>query len=391
MNVLPAALVKFAVSSPFFIFLSVWVLVVFLYSWNLSYLQIFEWHQIAGVVLLIVIPFLIAFAFSFAILKLSNVRKLNQVEVNPTYHEGRVSLLFWIFLAVTLFEIAISGYVPLFAMYSGRQVSQFEFGISGLHGFVLALGSLIATSAYYFYLKNGNKKNILFILMVLGVFAILVTRKMIILAFLQIVFVYFSVRDRIPVKMLGVVTVLAIFVVLVFGWIGDIRTGRDLFLSLSNPRVEYPSWLPSGFMWVYMYITTPILNLTNALVSEIQPSHDLQFACGLMPRIVRGAFGCPIESGFDNDYQISGAFNVATGYISLYQSWGTLGIAAFSSFHGVTAALASVFRCRGLKGILFYAVIMQITVLLLFGNGFLNLNVLAQFPLILFIFSRFKA
>jgi hypothetical protein len=129
------------------------------------------------------------------------------------------------------------------------------------------------------------------------------------------------------------------------------------------------------------------LTFTNLINMSLPPTGDLSFACGLAPGFFRDMLlGCGGKLGFDNVYQLSGAFNVATGYAGLYLSWGALGVALFSAIHGVISAHAFACKECGVGGKLFYVITMQITVLMVFGNGFFNLNVLGQYFL-LYLFS----
>jgi oligosaccharide repeat unit polymerase len=282
-------------------------------------------------------------------------------------------------MLIILLETAIEGYIPLLSMMSGSSISHFDFGISSLHGFCLALGALNTGLLFYIFLKTRSREQIILIFAHLIIFALLVTRKMIVISLIQMFFIYLCMK-KINISKKTIPIFLALVVsVFIFGWIGDARTGRDLFLSLANLNFYYPEWMPSGLIWVYIYCVTPILNLTNALYSYTSFSNDLQFICSMVPSVFRSGLACSSSLGFDNEYQISGAFNIATGYIPLYESWGKIGIIIFSFIHGVVASYVTTsFKMNALK-IVFYALFMQTTILLIFSNGFLNLNVLAQF------------
>lgn len=382
--------------SPLGVYLCSWLLVLVLYSLRLSELQSYGMAEIAAAALIFIVPFcvfyLVGLAFFGAVRELfvktaSGSSPSGQVQAG--LWASRVNLMCAVFFVLVLLETIVAGYIPLLSMMGGRQISHFSFGISSIHGLVLALGSLLATASFYCYLRGAGKRYLWLSLACLGVFALLVTRKMIVVSVLQMLFVWILARGVPSLGRIALMLAAGIIVICVFGWIGDVRTGRELFLSLSNPAFHYPDWMPSGFMWVYMYLVTPILNFTNATHVIGQFSNDASFTCSLWPRVVRGAMGCiEVEDAFALPYQVSGAFNVATGYINIFMSLAAPGVAAFSALHGLIAAWILAFRSSRITKVVVYSVVMQITLLMVFGNGFLNLNVLAQIPLTWIIFAR---
>jgi oligosaccharide repeat unit polymerase len=252
---------------------------------------------------------------------------------------------------------------------------------------------MLATANFYNYIKYKNGRSLYLCIAILITFAAIVTRKMIIVSSLQIVVVYYLLGGGIRLKSISLVLLSVVVVSVIFGVIGDIRTGRELFLSLSRPSFEYPDWLPSGLMWVYIYMVTPILNLTNAIYTVNIDKTNLDFICQLLPSVVRYSSGCVVEevSQFDKAYQLSGAFNVATGYISIYLSQDKFGVIIFSFLHGIFCAFIYNTLNGRMRSVMLFSIVTQINLLMIFGNGFLNLNVVSQIPMILMFFpSKFR-
>jgi len=382
--------------SPLIVYLCSWLLVLVLYSLRLSELQSYGMAEIAIAAMIFIVPFCIFYLVGLAFFRA--VRELfGKSTSGPSLSThgqvglwaSRVNGMCAVFFMLVVLETIVAGYIPLLSMIGGAQISHFSFGISSIHGLVLALGSLLASASFYCYLRGAGKRYLWLSLACLGVFALLVTRKMIVVSVLQMLFVWILARGMPSPGRIALMLVAAIIVICVFGWIGDVRTGRELFLSLSNPSFHYPDWMPSGFMWVYMYLVTPILNFTNATHVIGQFTNDASFTCSLWPRVVRGAMGCiEVEDAFAFPYQVSGAFNVATGYINIFMSLSSPGVAAFSALHGVIAAWIMAFKGARISKVVVYSVVMQITLLMVFGNGFLNLNVLAQIPLTWIVFAK---
>jgi len=176
---------------------------------------------------------------------------------------------------------------------------------------------------------------------------------------------------------------------LLFGWIGDIRTGRELFLELSYLNVEYPEWLPSGFGWVYIYVTTPIANLANAIEMNIAPSFTFDFLSGLFPSVIRGLFFNVNVDGFSNEWQISSSFNVGTGFIQIFTSLGYLGVIAFTFILGFIYKII-ILKTHNLHYFLILIIFAECSLFLIFGNNFQNLNTASQFIFAYIIYGNFR-
>lgn len=299
-----------------------------------------------------------------------------------TKKANKITLLFF---AIVFLEIIVEGYIPLFTMIKGVKISQFEFGIKSLHGFVLSLGTLLFTLWYFLYCVEKNTRAIYYMLCIILVFSVLVTRKMIIVAFVQAFFVAFFLRK--DQKIFLKTFIFGTFVIFLFGWIGDVRTGRDLFLDLSQFSHEYPGWLPTGFGWIYIYITTPLANFINAVNLSPDPSFSLDFISTLFPSLVRDVFFAIDSDPFSHFWQISGAFNVGTGLMVIYLSFGLVGVYLFLFFAvGFLYGILS-YKINSLCGFLVFVVFYQCALFLIFNNNFFNLNTISQAIFIIIFFG----
>lgn len=387
---------KGKLTSPLFMFCFIWFSVFILYTLSLSDLLIFPISEIAVTVTIIIVPFLVGYSLFTSINKLAPKTKIDVKYSVVDFNTGAEKVLrktrnlTFIFFSLVLVEIAIAGYIPLISMATGRTVSQFAFGIPSLHGFVLAFGCLLVASNYYDYICFKNKKSLWFSFFIISIFVLLVTRKMIMVSFIQLGMIHL-ITTKIKPKTIFLVVLSVLLVFLLFGYIGDIRTGRQLFIQLAHPSFEYPDWMPSGFMWAYIYIVTPIVNLTNAIHMG-QTDTNLNFLCSLLPKVARGALECDVtdEDAFARSYQISGAFNVGSGYIEIFLSQGILGMVVFSFVHGLISSYVFNRVKKKKSAILLFSVISQINLLLIFGNGYFNLNVLAQIPMAVLFFNNKK-
>jgi len=287
----------------------------------------------------------------------------------------KLNLFSIIFFALVVGEFLLEGYVPIISMFQGQAISQFDFGVASLHGFLMSFGSMLFTGWFFVFHIKKDKKALFFMSLILIFFVLVVTRKMIAVSLIQAFLVAFLLRGN-NKFILKTMVVFLVFVI-VFGWIGDIRTGRELFLSLSHFKSEYPEWLPTGFAWVYIYITTPLVNLVNAFQISQDPTFDFSFLGGIFPSVVRGYLFELNNDPFGNYWQISGAFNVGTGFMPLYLSFGLLGVFFFSFGVGFMFAFIK-YKLNNFTWFLIYIVVFQCSVLLIFNNNFFNLNTVSQ-------------
>jgi len=193
-----------------------------------------------------------------------------------------------------------------------------------------------------------------------------------------------------PIKKTTIVKFIAgtIVLILAFGAIGDYRSGSSELIKLwAQPTSDYPDWLPSGVLWVYIYISTPINNLVYT--SQIfRPLDDPTFpntVSTLFPSVVRNIFYGKQFDDAQSGELVTSAFNVSTAYIGPFQDFGSAGIVIFSI---TIAILCQIVWFRAtLKYIIIFAVLSQCLVLSLFFNHFFYLPVISQIFWIGYFFS----
>ena len=239
----------------------------------------------------------------------------------------------WIVFALGIgFEIAYFRAIPLFGLIGiGPKIDYAEFGIHGLHGFINAMffAACVLTFTRGLFLRNVSKSWLWILTFSYPV--LLVTRQVLISLLLQYLLVYIGVRRPSPKVVLRVVF-LGITALLVFGYLGDLRTGRDSILALGDPAFNYPDWLPSAFIWVYIYVCTPLNNVNNNI--DIVPTYfPLQTAGSMIPSFARDQF----LGSFGNTRQwdlVAESLNANSLLQSLLSDFGLEGAAIFSLICG---------------------------------------------------------
>jgi len=370
------------------IFSSGWLTVWFLYYLHLSNLLLFSSAQVVTIEL----PVLLSFFGSLWIpylLPQHSLRAAPQDAQERGYLHLRKRLEFWFrfWVVMSCFEIMLSGGIPLIWTLTSSSKTYFMFGIPTLHGFLNALILTISIARFTLGLLNGLKRDLLFPLIMI-VWSVLVEARQLTVVVLIEVALLFLMYRRIQWKRLVAGTAVVLVAVVLFGVSGDIRSGGDGFRRLAQPTEQYPAWLPSGFLWAYIYVTTPLNNLVNTTITTPplrDPTMPNTFA-QLVPTAVRNLLGLrSVNSSFEGDL-VTQSFNVSTAYMGPWQDMGTIGLVFFS----VAIALASGISwvSRGIRNNLIYAIIGQCLFLSIFFDHFLYLPIIAQIPWCFVLFRR---
>lgn len=353
----------------------VWLSVSMLYILYLS--DLLE-HATLKDVLVTGLSIPLSFLLGYLCAKIALYRRSNQytvLKVNISLFKSRVIKLTLFFIIIVMIEFVYERYIPLISMISGANISHFAFGIPSLHGLLMSLGSLLFTSWFLIYHIEKKRIAIYWMFSILLLFILLVTRKMLVICIFQTILLSLTLRknNKVFVKYFFI----ALIILLVFGILGDIRTGRELFLSLSHFTIDYPEWLPTGFGWIYIYLTTPLANLINAVQMHIPFTYNLDFMQGLFPSIIRNVFFEINEDKFGHIWQISGAFNIGTGFIGIYLSFGFLGIFIFNTLIGFLYRFIELLSFN-IHYFFILIIFSSCTLLLVFSNNFFNLNTASQ-------------
>lgn len=380
------------VLSPSFLAPVTWLVVTFLYSLHLSSLLLFSTSEAISLTLLIVAPILIVsllfhVAYSGSAQRKARTVVVDDVPIVRLEITVRNCLRLWVGLA--LIETIISGGVPLVWLLTGNGKSNFDYGISSVHGMVNALLLALGVTSFALYLYTGKRRHLALPVFALLWSLVLVSRGTLIVLVAECVVIYLRlrrVRWTIFVRIAG----LALVLLLVFGYIGDFRSGAEAFRDLARPTPDFPEWAPSGLLWAYIYITTPVNNLLYTM-HTIHPTYNPLLpntAATLFPTIFRNIlYGKQGALDAISGGLVVEALNVSTAYVGPFQDMGRIGIVGFST---LSAALCEMFwRRDGFRNILYFAVFAQALMLSLFYNLLFSLPILGQ--LVWFYYFTYKA
>ncbi|CAH0198843.1 hypothetical protein SRABI27_04673 [Pedobacter sp. Bi27] len=362
---------------PILIFIVVWLLVFFLYSMRLSELIWFE--ASAGFKFFFIATFSFCLGYFFVFLLRGRVVEKPFVYTDSTIKNIEKRIIpffkFWIFF--TIIEVIFSKGVPLLWIIQGSEKTYFDFGLPSLHGLLNALQTSLGIISFFLYIKTGKKKYLYICLFTFIWQIVVISRQLIVTQIIEIFYIYF-IFSKSQLKLVRNLSFFGLFFIILFGVVGDLRTGQDKFYELAMPSQNWISWLPSGFLWVYIYLATPFNNLLfnfSVPITNYDPSFPNTTSL-LLPSLIRNFFYGDNTVSNTSGALISEAFNVSSAFTSPYLDMGYYGIAIFSFTIGIISFLA--WWSKGNKRVLFRAVIAQCLILSIFYNHFFYLPIIFQ-------------
>lgn len=301
--------------------------------------------------------------------------------------DRRLNLWFKIWCVVTIVEIIYSRGIPTVWLFTGSAKTYMDFGIPTIHGFMNSMLLAICLVRLGMGLRFGRKRDFLYPAWAVFWSMIVITRQLMMVFLLEAVVVYCTYRQIRVKRVLGaLLSVLCL--VYVFGVVGDLRSGADQFRALAQPTSAYPDWLPSGFLWGYMYLSTPINNLLYTFHTT-QPLYDWRFPntlTELLPTALRRMLFSADALAARNGDLITEVFNVSTAFAGPFEDFGLIGVLLSSFMMNMLGGL--YWRKHTFRDRLCYAVLCQCLVLTVFFNHFVLLPVITQLIWIYIFFYR---
>lgn len=323
---------KFSVNSAFFInpalmYSMIWILVLFLYYIRLSELltplQTSTVILVMGTSIALVIGWLLeSFRANFRLaLPRFNLSSICE-SINSTIVNRRLKLAWVLFALGTIVEIVYCGGAPGLGLLGvGKEILYTEFGIPGLHGILNSIFYSCCIIQFTKFLLGISKLKLLMIVTFLNPF-LGMSRQMFISLALQYLLIYFCIRVP-TIKNYIISFSLILIIIFIFGYIGDLRSGRDHIIALAAPVFDYPDWLPSAIIWVYIYISTPLNNL-NYNIETIPSYLPLETASTFIPSFAREYFLNLV--GSKNNWDLAHeSFNVSSILQSFIVDFGIMG------------------------------------------------------------------
>jgi len=162
---------------------------------------------------------------------------------------------------------------------------------------------------------------------------------------------YYGRTKKFLLILLGSVTIFFF----IFSAFGNLRQEYVLqyILKMSlNELYELPSWFPSSFTWVYIYITSPLENFRHILFEQNISFNDYRWGLLLIYPFIAPLYKALFNQRFsyypylDNNYGL----NVSTFMADAVNDFGIFGIYIYSSVYFIVSYLSIKFLKRGILG-----------------------------------------
>jgi oligosaccharide repeat unit polymerase len=380
------------IKNPAVVLVLIWAFVYFLFSLRLSKLiQPMDQLTLMLLVYMSVCFFIVWGVFSLIYNKISFSPKIDYDHIslklsNHTFKK-RLRKLVYLFIIVSFFELILAGNLPFLSLFGvGKFVGYTQYGIKGLHGFINAIQLALINVCVLNYIISKEKKFLIIIALHFIWAILLVNRQFLLSAFVQVMFVYIIVVGVKPSTLFKVLF-MSLFTIVVFGYIGDIRSDREFFIMVAEPTFDYPDYMPSGFLWVYIYMVTPLNNLNfgiNNFTAHYYPYSSLIL---LLPSIFRG-FITDFTGYESNNFPLyMETFNMSSFFPTLLGDFGFefLFIPFFIFF--AMSFYASVKMKRNVTFFLFLVFLNHAAIFSIFTNFFTHIVFVFQIFVYIYLFN----
>lgn len=367
--------------NPFIIYSIVWGLVLLLTSMqlttNLSEISESTWFLVCGNIIMFGV------IYTFLRLAFHLPQKIIVRAELITELDSIVTKLFKIWIICVLIEIIYFRGFALLWIFTNDDMIYTDFGIIILHVVVGGIYRFLEIALFLIYIISGNKKYLWKVIFLLFWPIMTVARGLFITIILQIMGLYLLFR-RISIKKSFLLIMLAFILIYLFGITGDYRVNwhnnENPFIILIDSKGQYIfDKLPSGFLWVYVYLTSPLSNI-NSNIDNITPSYLPYNSLATLP--LKHFFQQETRSDFK---LVEDNLNVSTFYYKFLLDFGIFG--AFTIITIIQLITAIIyFYCRAGKiwGILIYPIFFQCIVLSVFSDIFLYSPTICQILITLY-------
>lgn len=377
--------------SPVSAFVSIWGILVILYQFGLSEYLVKLNHSTYILLDVMILSFVLAFALGKTIVfRLSDAK----VENDDVISIVLIKRMFVVWLALSAVEVVVSGGIPIVWSLLGSSKTYFDFGIPSLHGFLNGFAQVIACLAFYLIItkcrsKKGAASIIVFIYMY---FIMIVTRQVIITLSMELLFIYIFIKKNIKVSQ---VIAIVMGSTLVFGILGNIRTGYESFIEVSRLNVTIPAAF-SGVLWVYMYLVMTLANINNLVLCPDLKIHASTVFSELIPNAISNLFNESSAIQQDRQYMstllVTPNYNVS-GYFRDYYAWCNIGgVILIASVYGLIGGITyRLYKTsHNERNCILYSISLCIITLSFFFDMLTYLPVSIQFIITILIFYKNK-
>jgi oligosaccharide repeat unit polymerase len=376
--------------NPALIYAYIWLLAIFLYTryWSDIFLPL------SDATLSYILGSIVVVGLAWVVTTIVFIDKLGPFKknINLTKFSLRVNkkilFLTYFWCVFSIVELLYHRDLPILAVFGMGNMTYHDYGIPSLHGLLSAIMLSLSMYALYLLIQTKNKKYLFLYMLTILPYILTMNRGGITSLLVQGLFVLLLFK-RVNISLIVKLTVFIFIFILIFGFLGEIRnvnTSGDIY-AVFQISSNYPDFLPKGFMWIYMYLTTSINNLENIISSFDDWNFEPFFILfGMLPTFIRNALSNPHSVDL-----VSEAFNVSSfmpNYLAAFGVYGSL------IFYFLAALIPLYFyrkflREGNMKHGFILVIFLHSILLSIFSDFFLIQVYIFQILLQYFIFNKF--
>lgn len=320
------------IHNPVTLFVLTWILVLTLYVFHFSLVLTTLNFLLFTYIVLSCVSFILSY---FLLNDFYRIKTINSVYFTKVNISITLKYVFYLWFLLSLLEIGYFRSIPILSIFGIGEGAYTEWGIPSLHGLLNSMILVISNYCLYLYIQTKEKKYLKYFLLCLIWPLMLITRQLFMSMAVQGILVYFFF-NKLKIKNVLRFGVLALVIILLFGIVGDLRSGSsDAFIAIAQPSSNYPTFLPSGFLWVYIYITSPLnnvnFNIHDYPLFNFNPSPLLS---SILPSFIRDKI--TFWGQASNFKLVDDLLNVSSMFPNYLSAFGYIGSILFYFLMGLT-------------------------------------------------------
>lgn len=373
-------------SHPLILFGLTWFFTLFFYSLEITN-NIKGLNQSTKILIYTTfVIFLVIYLFFYLFKKSNKATLIDKISSNSiniiNKFELIINRIFKIWLFFSFLEVILFKGVPLISVVvlKNTDLDYSKFGVPTLHGLLNSLYYTFMVGYFLLYSLTNRRKYLVKVLCFIFWPILLMSRASFLWVLCEILCVYLLL-NKIYLKKLIVILFYVFLFIYLFGVIGDARIGENSSFKTSNfVSSKYENIaenIPTGFIWVYLYGTTPINNIV-VQTNQLNPKFDFKSTiAGLIPTFIRSKIYSEEDKyGFELADE---AFNVSSFFSNFLNDFGIPGAIIIASLIFLQS-LVIYYKCHtGKLGyIVSYSAIFYAILTSIFFDNFLSLVTVFQ-------------
>jgi oligosaccharide repeat unit polymerase len=376
--------------NPALIYAYIWLLALFLYTryWSEIFLPL------SNATLAYILSSIVVVGLAWAVMtiifiyhKLAPIKKNENLIKFSLGVKKKILFLTYVWCIFSIVELLYHRDLPILAVFGIGSMTYHTYGIPSLHGLLNAIILALSMYSLYFLIETKNKKYFFIYILTIVPFILTMSRGGMTSLLLQSLFVLLLFK-RVKISSIVKFVVLFFIFIFIFGFLGEIRninTDADIY-QVFQMSSDYPDFLPRGFTWIYMYLSTPINNIENIFLLYDNWNFEPYIVLfRMLPTFVRDILPIP-----NSIVLVNNAFNVSSfmpKYLAAFGVYGSL------VFYFISALVPLYFyqkfiRTREIKYGFILVVFLHSIVLSVFSGFFLIQTYIFEILLQYFIFNK---